>query len=102
MITGRIFIGSSANLPGKKNAIEFQLKMDSHMNSVLQGDYKKLGADKFSFEVLDELEPKEGVNYDYSDDLSALLELWVDKLKLYEQNCYNMIKLNPDGSKIIR
>ena len=97
-----MFIGSSPNLPGKKNAIEFQLKMGSHMNRELQRDYKSIGHDNFSFNVLEELEPKEGVNYDYSDDLSALLELWADKLGLSGDNCYNTIKINPDGSRVIR
>ena len=100
--SGKIFVGSSPNLPGKKNSIEFQLKMGSHMNKELQEDYKLLGPDKFIFEILDHLEPKEGVDYDYTEDLSALLELWIDKLETDNKNCYNSIKTNPDGKRIVR
>jgi hypothetical protein len=100
--TGKIFIGSGTNLPGKKNAIEFQLKMGSHMNRSLQEDYKMLGVENFMFETLDELDPNEGIDYDYSGDLAALLELWADKQGLYSDNCYNTIKINPDGSKLFR
>lgn len=100
--TGKVFIGSSPNLQGKKNSTKFQLKMGSHMNGNLQEDYNKLGEDQFVFEVLDELEPKEGIEYDYSTDLAALLELWADKLDINGENCYNTIKNNPDGSSVIR
>lgn len=100
--TGRVFIGSSMNLPGKKNSIGFQLKMGSHMNKELQEDYKLLGPDKFVFEIIDELDPKEGIEYDYSNDLKALLELWAEKFDVNDKNCYNTIKLNTDGTKIIR
>ena len=102
LMSGKILLGKSMNLPGKKNAIEFQLKMGSHMNRNLQEDYKKEGLESFAFEVIDELEPKEGVDYDYSDDLTALMDLWVEKYELTELNSYNTIKTNPDGSKIIR
>ena len=100
--SGKVFVGSSPNLPGKKNAIEFQLKMGSHMNNELQEDYNRLGADKFVFEILDELDPKEGVDYDYSDDLDALFELWIEKLNISEENCYNRIKIDQDGIKKVR
>ncbi len=100
--SGKVFIGSSPNLPGKKNAIEFQLKMGSHMNNELQEDYKRLGVDKFVFEVLDELDPKEGVDYDYSDDLYALFELWTDKMDVNEKNSYNKIKIDQYGKRKVK
>jgi hypothetical protein len=92
LTNGKIFVGSSKNLKGKFNSIEFQLNMDGYPNKELQKDYNQLGKEKFSFEVLDYLEPKEGIDYNYTDDLAALEELWLEKLKPYDEKGYNKLK----------
>ena len=102
LTNGKVFIGSSLNLPGKKNSSEFQLKMGSHMNRQLQEDYKLSGPDNFRYEVLDYLDSKEGTDYDYSNDLSTLLELWADKLEVNADNCYNKILIGQDGTRTVR
>jgi len=79
-VNGKIFIGSSKNLPGKLNSQKFQLDLGSHMNTELQNDYTNFGSDNFTFEVLDYLEPKEDINYDYTEDLEVLKEMWIEKL----------------------
>ena len=89
---GKVFIGSSKNLPGKENSTFFQLKMGSYYIKELQQDYKESGADNFVFEVLDYLEPKEGTDYNYTKDLEALEELWLEKLKPYGDRGYNKYK----------
>lgn len=91
LVNGKILIGYSKNLTGKFNSYKFQLNLGSHMNSGLQEDYKKYGEDKFSFEVIDYLEPKEGISYDYTKDLEALEELWLEKLQPYGEKGYNSI-----------
>ncbi len=55
LVNGKIFIGSSANLPGKINSQKFQLNLGSHPNQELQNDYTKLGSDNFAFEIIDYL-----------------------------------------------
>jgi group I intron endonuclease len=89
LVNGKIFIGSSSDIPGKINSQKFQLSLGSHMNQELQKDYKVFGIENFSFEVLDYLEPKDVINYDYTDDLKALKEMWIEKLLTSSPKGYN-------------
>jgi len=88
-VNGKILIGSSKNLPGKANSYRFQLKQGSHMNRELQRDYIQFGENNFTFAVLDCLEPKEGPEHDYTSDLAALEEMWMEKLQPYGERGYN-------------
>ncbi len=88
---GKILIGSSKDLPGRLNRFKFELEFGTGANKELLADYKKLGPDKFTFEVLDKLEPKEDPEYDYTEDLQALEDLWLDKLKPFGEKGYNKI-----------
>jgi group I intron endonuclease len=92
LVNGKVFIGSAKNLPGKFNSHRFQLKQGSHMNRALQEDYSHFGEKKFSFEVLDYLEPKEDPKYDYAADLAVLEEMWIEKLQPYGERGYNKRK----------
>jgi group I intron endonuclease len=60
---GKIYIGSAMNLQGKINSHKFQLKNGLHLNKEMQKDFVEVGADAFSFEILDYLMPKEDLNY---------------------------------------
>jgi hypothetical protein len=89
-VNGKIFIGSALNLPGKLNSLKFQLEHGSFPFSELQKDYKELGEKNFVFEMLDELEPKEeDPAYNYSRDLKALENMWLEKLQPYGDKGYN-------------
>lgn len=88
---GKILIGYSRDLPGRLNRFKFELEFGTGANKELLADYKKLGPDKFSFEVLDTLDPKEDPGYDYTEDLEALEEMWLDKLKPFGEKGYNKI-----------
>lgn len=90
IVNGKIFIGYSKNLHGKSNSYKFQLNSNVHMNRELQNEYNEFGEDKFVFEILDVLEPKEGINYDYTKDLEALEELWLEKLQPFGEKGYNL------------
>jgi hypothetical protein len=91
LVNGKIFIGKGMNVPGKINSSKFQLNMGSHMNKEMQKDFKQLGEEKFSFEVVDYLDPKKDdePGHDYTSDLSALEELWLEKLQPYGERGYN-------------
>jgi group I intron endonuclease len=89
LTNGKIFVGSSKNLTGKFNSYKFQLDLGSHINRELQKDYSKFGEKNFAFEIIDDLDPKEGVAYDYTDDLIALEELWIEKLQPFGAKGYN-------------
>jgi hypothetical protein len=86
----KVFIGASLDLPGIFNRHKFQLKMGNHPNRALQADWNELGAEGFVFEILDEITPKEGL--DYREDLAILEELWLEKSQPYEDRGYNKKK----------
>lgn len=92
LVNGKIFLGSSLNLHGKSNSFKFQLKSGLHVNSELQKDFNTFGEDNFVFEIVDTLEPKEDISYNYGDDLQVFLEMWMDKLQPYDQVGYNKKK----------
>ncbi|HLA63963.1 MAG TPA: GIY-YIG nuclease family protein, partial [Rhodothermales bacterium] len=52
---GKSFIGTSVNLPAMLNRQRAQLQLGGHPSTELQRDWNALGADAFTFEVLDEL-----------------------------------------------
>lgn len=86
---GRIFIGSAKNLQGKLNSHKFQLKNGLHRNKEMQKEYDEVGEEGFSFKILDSLKPKEDLNYDYTEELKLLEEMWLEKLQPYNEKGYN-------------
>ena len=57
---GKVLLGTSLNLPGALNRLRFELTQGVHRKfPALQEDWNRLGAEAFSFEVLDVLEPPE-------------------------------------------
>ncbi len=87
---GRVYLASSANMPGTINSIRFQLKMGTFLPSPeLAKDWKELGEQSFNFEVLDELEPVDDPDHDYGDDLKALEAMWMEKLKPFGERGYH-------------
>lgn len=83
----KIFIGSSLNLDGILNRHRFQLEAGVHHNKDLQTDWNELGAEKFAFEILEELMPRE--NLDYESELEVLEDLWLEKEEPYGEKGYN-------------
>jgi hypothetical protein len=82
-------IGTSIDLPSMLNRQQAQLRLSVHPNRELQRDWNELGADAFEFEILDTLTVAEGADYDSTQDLRALEELWLDKLSPFGDNGYN-------------
>jgi len=89
LANGKVFVGSSPNLPGALNSNKFQLSAGSHRNKTLQREWSELGEDKFAFEILDELSAIEGAGKDYRPDLVVLEDFWLDKIKPYGDRGYN-------------
>ena len=76
----KLLVGSSFNLDGILNRHKFELKMGGHKNSDMQNDWNTHGSENFSFEVLEELFPRENPDYDYQEDLECLEDLWLEKI----------------------
>lgn len=93
LVNGKIFVGRSKEIMGKFNSAKFQLKGGLHMNKELQNDFNLLGEDKFAFEVVDYLDPKEEPGYDYTTGLKILEDMWLDKLQPYDEKGYNLRKI---------
>jgi hypothetical protein len=79
-VDDRLLVGTSVDLPGMLNRQRFQLQMKCHPDKALQADYDRLGADAFSFEVLDRLEPATDSGQDIRADLATLRDIWLAKL----------------------
>lgn len=83
----KVFISSSMNLDGIINRHRFQLNANGHPNKALQADWNELGEDKFAFEILEELDPRE--NLDNRKELAFLEDLWLEKVAPYGEQGYN-------------
>ena len=87
LMNEKILIGSTMNLKGILNRHKFELKNKSHKNTELQNDWNKFGERNFVFEILEELEPREGL--DYKKELKFLENLWLEKLQPFGEKGYN-------------
>lgn len=83
----KVFVGSSLNLDGIFNRHRFALNHGSHQSKTLQKDWNELGAEKFAFEILEELEQREGL--DINKELEFLEDLWLEQLQPYDEKGYN-------------
>jgi group I intron endonuclease len=89
-VNGRVLVGSSLNLDGRRNRFGFEVKNGSISNNAeLKRDWEQHGAESFVFEVLDELKPVEDPHYDYRDDLAELEKMWLEQLQPYGERGYN-------------
>lgn len=64
LVTGRVYIGSSYNLKGRRDCHYSIAKDNKHFNSHLQRSYNKYGKDNFVFEPLLYCEEKDLIYYE--------------------------------------
>jgi group I intron endonuclease len=88
-VNGKALLGSSLNLEGPLNGHKFMLSIGSHRNKVLQQEWNEYGADKFVFEILDVVKVKDDPNFNLSDELTLLEQIWVEKLQPFGDRGYN-------------
>jgi group I intron endonuclease len=89
LANGKILIGSSKNLPARKNRFDMEISMGTVTDENLLQDFRKYGREGFVFEVLDYLDPKEDPAYNYTEDLKTLEEMWIEKLQPFDERGYN-------------
>jgi len=80
LVDQRVFLGASLNLQGVMNRDRFELGLKSHRNRDLLGDWLRLGAENFRFEVIDTIKQRDDPAFDYKSELAALLALWGEEL----------------------
>jgi hypothetical protein len=88
-VNGKSLVGTSVDLPAMLNRQRAQLSMGGHVNQELQKDWNELGADAFTFEILDTLTVPEQTDYDPKADLQTLEQLWLEKLSPFDEKGYN-------------
>ena len=89
IVNGKVFVGSSKNLDGIFNRHRFGLTNGGHINKDLQKDWNDLGQEHFAFEILEQLKPNDDPQYDYTEELQIMEELWLEKLQPYQERGYN-------------
>lgn len=93
-INNKIYLIASKNLPATHNRFPFAFQDKNYYIRELQEDWNKYGNSAFKYDDLDILEPNENPDYDYTQDLEALLQLWLDKLQPYDEKGYHKKKKN--------
>lgn len=93
-VNQRIFVGGARNLPGAMNRHRFELTNWAHRNAELQADWKRFGAQAFSFDVLDEVRQSQDPAVDYDTELANLLAMWGEELSVRGEQGYNLPVVN--------
>ncbi|ADY54807.1 hypothetical protein Sgly_0441 [Syntrophobotulus glycolicus DSM 8271] len=89
LVNHKILVGSSTSLDKKFNGLQMSLDSGVYPSKDLIRDWTEYGRESFVFEILDELEPRDVPDYQVKADLKALEELWLEKLKPFEERGYN-------------
>jgi hypothetical protein len=88
-LNGKVLLGSSLNLEGPLNSHKFMLKIGRHRNEALQKEWNEFGPDKFVFEILEIVKVKDDPNFNLSDELTLLEQIWFEKLQPFGERGYN-------------
>ncbi len=86
---GRELLVAGPDVTSLLNRQRAQLRLDAHRNARLQADWNAQGPDAFEFAVLDTLPPSDVPDYDPTEDLRALEEMWLEKLQPFEPAGYH-------------
>ena len=88
----KVYIGSAVNLHKRKCEHFLHLKNNYHVNNYLQSSFNKYGINCFKFiviEFIDKIEDKAL----FKKYILEREQFWIDKLKPFEQNGYNLAKV---------
>ncbi len=94
--SGKILLGSSTNLHGPLNKHRFLLVIGKHANLALQGDWNRLGADFFTFDILELVKPSDDPAFFLDDELTLLEQIWLEKLQPIGERGYNLGPIQRD------
>lgn len=86
-VSGKIYVDSYPNLKNKWLTLQMQLDMGRFANSQLQKDWKELGPDAFTFEILEQKEADEITDMRW--ELKKVEKPWLEKLQPYGDRGYN-------------
>ena len=92
----KVYIASGMDIQGIINRHKFALSTGGHQSKELQKDWNELGADKFEFEVVDQMEPRDEPGFDGRRELQFMEEMWLEKLQPFDKRGYNERKLSKE------
>ena len=79
--SNKCYLEATNNFRARFNGVLVRLNAGMHPNRELQKEWKELGEENFTFEILEELEyDKDEMKTDYSEDLELLQMIWEEKL----------------------
>jgi hypothetical protein len=85
--TNKVFLGSTLNLHGPLNRLEFQLQQGMNRIPGLQEDYRRYGQDAFTFEVVEVIQPRDDPEFDLERELEKVERRYAGTLD--RSNTYN-------------
>jgi group I intron endonuclease len=86
---GKVLLGSSLNLEGPLNSHKFMLTIGRHRNETLQKEWNEYGSGQFVFEILEVVKFKDDPNFNLSDELTLLEQIWLEKVQPFGERGYN-------------
>jgi len=92
LVNNKIYVDGSLNLDSIWNRNRLELNFGSHRNKELQKEWKTLGEDKFAYEILSEIDQKEGEEKDYSLEVKLLTEMFIEELSPFGDRGYHKMK----------
>ena len=92
IINGKLYVGSSLNLNSIWNRNRVELNFGNHRNVVLQSEWKEYREENFTYEILGEIEQRDGDKINYSSEIKTLEEMFIEELKPFDENGYNAKK----------
>lgn len=90
----KVYLASGMDIQGLINRHKFTLSMGGHQSKELQKDWNAVGADKFEFEIIDQMEPRDEPGFDARRELQFMEEMWLEKLQPHDERGYNDRKLS--------
>lgn len=91
VVNGKIYIESSVNLDAIWNRHRTELNFRGHRNATLQKEWTEFGEENYRFEILSEIEPREGETTDYKKELTLLEKMYIEELQPYEEKGYHSL-----------
>jgi hypothetical protein len=72
------------------------LSIGKHDNAALQRDWNQLGAESFTFEILEVIKPSDDPAFNLDDELTLLEQIWLEKLQPSAERGYNQGPIRRD------
>jgi len=91
-VNEKIYLGSSVNLDAIWNRNRMELNFNGHRNELLQSEWKQYGEEAFRFEILAEIEQKDGEKTDCNYEVKKLEEMFIEELQPFGEKGYNQQK----------